>query len=418
MKWVKEHLIYLTIHGSRSYGMNTDLSDLDIKGICVPPPDVEYNLFHRFEQSENNLEINSLVDHLKNPLNPKIEGTVYSLRKFFLLAAEVNPNIIELLWTDPEHHIILTPFAKKLIQNRNLFLSNKARWTWSGYACAQVKKIERHRKWIIMGNLQPPKREDFGLLPTVPRGIDNVIGYIKSKVEQWNLNQFPIDEMLRAQLKENIWELIYEVSNKQVSWDNWPDAYASAVMIKMKDGFNLNDDVVRLINAERAYAKAKSLYESWLHWKQERNPARKVLEEKAGYDTKHASMLVRLLRMGYEIITQGKVIVNRRGLDADELLAIKNGSWSYEKVMEFKDEMESKLNVEYARQKQLIAEGKSVPIPREVNKEKLNQLYHDLYNHYWDDERMVNELFVDNKDHIEEPTEAIEFMRIINQNKI
>ena len=87
------------------------------------------------------------------------------------------------------------------------------------------------------------------------------------------------------------------------------------------------------------------------------------------------------MRMGYEIITEGKVIVKRP--DAEELLAIKNGSWSFEKVMQFKDEMEAKLDAEYNRQKKLIAEGKPTPLPRDVNKVKLNELYHQLYNEYW-----------------------------------
>ena len=79
--------------------------------------------------------------------------------------------------------------------------------------------------------------------------------------------------------------------------------------------------------------------------------------------------------------TEGKVIVKRP--DAEELLAIKNGAWSFDKVMEFKAEMEGKLDAEYKRQKALIAEGKPTPIPREVDKVKLNELYHELYNEYW-----------------------------------
>ena len=89
------------------------------------------------------------------------------------------------------------------------------------------------------------------------------------------------------------------------------------------------------------------------------------------------------MRMGYEIISTGKVIVKRP--DAEELLAIKNGAWSFEKVMEFKEEMEEKLELEYLRQKNLIAKGKPTPIPREVDKVKLNDLYHELYNEYWNE---------------------------------
>ena len=50
---------------------------------------------------------------------------------------------------------------------------------------------------------------------------------------------------------------------------------------------------------------------------------------------------------------------------------------------EYDFEMEKKLDVEYARQKALLAEGKPTPIRREVDKVKLNEFYHDIYNEYW-----------------------------------
>lgn len=381
LEWLNQNTIYVTLHGSQAYGLANEFSDVDVKGICIPPREVEYNLYHRFEQAENPVGLEAQLSHLKNPKNPKFESSVYSLRKFFLLAAEVNPNIIELLWTDPKDHFVFKSPMEKIIANRNLFLSNKARYTFAGYACAQAKNIERHRKWIVLGEVKPPSREEFGLPSTPPKGVEEVFGFIKSKVEQWNLNQFPLEEMQRSELKDTIWELLTTLTEREISVANWPDRYAEGVIFKMQKEFNLKDEVVAFINAERAYAKAKQVYDSWVSWKKERNPARRELEEKSGYDTKHASHLVRLMRMGYEILTTGEVIVKRP--DREELLAIKNGAWSYEKVMEYKDEIESKLEAEYARQKQLVAEGKPTPLPREVNKEKLNALYHQLYEEYW-----------------------------------
>jgi len=383
MDWLDKNTIYVTLHGSQAYGLANEFSDTDVKGICLPPKDVEYHLYHRFEQAENNPQLEERLGHLKNPKNPKFESTIYSLRKFFLLAAEVNPNIIELLWTDPKDHFVSRSPMNKILANRNLFLSNKARYTFAGYACAQAKKIERHRKWIVLGEVAPPKRADFGLPLEQPKGIEETFGYMKAKVEQWNLNQFPVDEMQRAELKDTIWELLTHVSGREISVANWPDEYHAGVLNKMTKEFNLKDEVVALINAERAYAKAKQVYDSWVSWKKERNPARRALEEKSGYDTKHASHLVRLMRMGYEILSKGEVIVNRNGVDADELLAVKNGNWSFDQVMAFKDEMETKLDAEYSRQKQLIAEGNPTPLAREVDKERLNALYHELYESYW-----------------------------------
>jgi len=380
MEWLKNSVVYLTKVGSQSYGLATELSDLDLKGVCIPPRHVENNLFQRFEQAENPSFVSEIYNHLKNPKNPKLESTIYSLRKFFILAANVNPNIIELLWTDPVDRLVVQPPFDKIIYRRELFLSTKAKFTFLGYAYSQLKKIERHRKWIVQGELVLPKREEFGLPPIMSRGTEEVFSYIKARVEQWNLNQFPLEESSRADLKEIIWELIYEVSQVDVSWDNWPDVYADAAVNQMASEMNLSDEVVQLINAERAYFKAKKNYESWLRWKAERNPARRELEVKSGYDTKHASHLVRLMRMGYEILTEGKVIVKRP--DAEELLSIKNGGWSYEKVMEYAAVMDVKLKEKYKEIEADRKAGKPVKLPREVNYDELNNLYHALSEDY------------------------------------
>ena len=380
-KWLQDNTVYVTLGGSQAYGLANELSDVDVKGIVVPPPSVEYHLYNKFGQAQNSQWLEAKLAHIKNPKNPKFESEIYSLRKFFLLAAEVNPNIIELLYTDPKDHFVCEPVMQKLLANRHLFLSSKARYTFAGYACDQAKKIERHRKWIVMGEVPLPNRESFGLPPVPKKGLEEVFGQIKAQVEQWNLNQFPLDEQERAELKSTLWDVMTELAETEVNVANWPDKYSDAAIHKMQKDFNLNDEVVQYIYAERQFAKAQQLYKSWMSWKKERNPARRALEEKSGYDTKHASHLVRLMRMGYEIITEGKVIVKRP--DAEEIVAIKNGAWSFDQVMAFKAEMEAKLEAEYNRQKALIADGKPTPLPRSSNKEVLNKLYNDLYAEYW-----------------------------------
>ena len=51
------------------------------------------------------------------------------------------------------------------------------------------------------------------------------------------------------------------------------------------------------------------------------------------YDTKNAMHIVRLVRVGLEIAKTGKVNVYRQ--DAEELLAIRNGAWTYGHVVEY-----------------------------------------------------------------------------------
>jgi hypothetical protein len=58
---------------------------------------------------------------------------------------------------------------------------------------------------------------------------------------------------------------------------------------------------------------------------------------------KHAYHLIRLLRMCREILVDGKVIVKRP--DKDELLAIRNGSWKYEELVEWANKQDEELTI-------------------------------------------------------------------------
>lgn len=59
---------------------------------------------------------------------------------------------------------------------------------------------------------------------------------------------------------------------------------------------------------------------------------RKALVDKYGYDIKNAAHLIRLLRMGLEFLKTGELTVYRP--DSEELLTIKHGKWSKQKVLE------------------------------------------------------------------------------------
>jgi len=59
---------------------------------------------------------------------------------------------------------------------------------------------------------------------------------------------------------------------------------------------------------------------------------RKRLVEKFGFDCKNASHLIRLLRMCAEFLVDGRFYAHRTK-DSEELLAIKRGEWTLDKVM-------------------------------------------------------------------------------------
>ena len=370
LNWLKANTIFLTVHGSQAYGLNHALSDLDVKGVCIPPGRIRDHLFQGFEQAENAPEIHlwDIVQSRVNPANPKVESNVYSLRKFFKLAADVNPNIIEVLFTDESDHLWEMPDSFGYLRGiRNEFLSSKAKFTFTGYAIAQLNKINRHRKWLMNPVVDKPTRESFGLPPERPHAVETIAREVRKKIEEWNFHQYSLDELERSELKERVWELVCLLSDgKTVDWDNWPDEYWKAAITKLQTEVNLSDELTAVITREHEYQKAVNAHTSYLRWQNGRNPERKALEEKYQYDVKHAMHLVRLLRMGVEILETGQVIVKRP--DAAELIEIRNGGWNYDALVEYADTMGKRIDQAY----------KTTKLPRAVDQVKLNEHYHHM----------------------------------------
>ena len=106
-----------------------------------------------------------------------------------------------------------------------------------------------------------------------------------------------------------------------------------------KLGFS--DNFMEHLKKERAYRSAMAEWKQYTEWVNNRNKDRSELELKYGYDTKHAMHLVRLMRMCREIL-QGKGVFVKRP-DAEELLAIRNGSWKYDDLIEWAGKQDAEL---------------------------------------------------------------------------
>jgi len=97
---------------------------------------------------------------------------------------------------------------------------------------------------------------------------------------------------------------------------------------------------------------------------------RKELVKKFGYDTKNASHLIRLLRMGIEWLNSGELQVIRT--DAQQLLEIKRGEWSLEQVKKEADRLFISAETAYTMSK----------LPEKPDHEKLNKLCLELIHHW------------------------------------
>lgn len=114
--------------------------------------------------------------------------------------------------------------------------------------------------------------------------------------------------------------------------------------------------------AELGYNGRKREWDQYQTWRATRNPARAELEAKHGYDTKHGMHLVRLMRTCRELLMTGRYLVRRP--DAEELLAIRGGAWTYDQLVDFA-EREDRALTELA---------KTSPLPREPDRRRLDDL--------------------------------------------
>jgi predicted nucleotidyltransferase len=120
-----DYVIYSCIVGSRAYGLDEDASDVDRRGIYLPPAELHWSLYGVPEQLENK----------------STEECYWELQKFLTLALKANPNVLECLYTPLVEHA--TPLALELLEMRSAFLSKLVYQTYNGYVMSQFKKLEQ-----------------------------------------------------------------------------------------------------------------------------------------------------------------------------------------------------------------------------------------------------------------------------------
>lgn len=322
LEWLPTNTLFLTKHGSHAYGTSLPTSDLDLRGICIPPRQYYFG-FGSFEQT----------------CQTEPDLTVFELRKFMRLAADCNPNAIEILFTDPSDHLVVSPQLEILLEHRDDFLSTKALHTFSGYAASQLHRINLHYKWLKDPPKAPPTRSEFGLTdpPEIPKNqMEAAMAQIKKKLSHWNWHELDnLDDAQRICVQDEFTRILAEIT--QWGWQEKEDQLWRSAANSL--GFETN--FLQVLDCERRYNAKLNNWKNYQTWLKSRNPARAELEAKHKFDTKHASHLVRLMRMCREILTTGQVLVRRP--DAEELLSIRNGAWTYEQLIAWSEKQDEEL---------------------------------------------------------------------------
>lgn len=138
---LKDNIVLLVVAGSHGYGLNTEKSDLDIRGISMGTPDSILGMesFDIFE-------------------NKNTDTVVYSMKRFMELAMKGAPNVLEILFSSPENILYCDEkIGKMLLDNRDMFLSKRIYYSFKGYAKNALKDAEKRLE------INPKKADKYAM---------------------------------------------------------------------------------------------------------------------------------------------------------------------------------------------------------------------------------------------------------------
>lgn len=327
-------IIFEHIAGSHMYNLNISTSDIDIRGIFRLP-------------KENFL---SIIYPPQEIGNDKQDIKYHELKKFIELAKDCNPNIVECLFVPDCCIKICTNVMKKLIENRKLFISQKAYFTHSGYAFSQIQKATGQNKLVHNPKPKdPPKKEDFcWIIPVFFKDTwQHNFGVMQFELAEKLMDMppcrpIPLNEF-KIDLKDYHVAALEHVPNTYRLY-NYASKNSKGVFrgndMLVCEPIPLEDENIRfsglLIYNNHEYEKAHKEWKQYWEWVKNRNENRWLDQEnkKVDFDSKNMMHCMRLLYSGKNILSKGEPIIRFEGDQRQYLMDIRNGKYSYEQIME------------------------------------------------------------------------------------
>lgn len=263
-----DRIMFLTLGGSYSYGTNMETSDVDIRG-CAMNNASEIVGLSNFEQF----------------VNTETDTTVYAFNKLITLLLNCNPNTIEILGCKPEHYIFMTDAGREMIDNRKMFLSKRAIYSFGGYANQQLNRLESA---LARDRLAQAQKEEH-----IRRSMENSIKSFESRYTDFEAGSI---------------KLFTDVSKR----DGIDREIFADIHLEHFPARQFNSMINDLHNVLGTYEKLN-------HRNHKKDDA---------HLNKHAMHLVRLYLMCLDILEKEEIITYREK-DHELLMSIRNGVYMH-----------------------------------------------------------------------------------------
>ena len=258
-----KNIVLLTYGGSYAYGTNVEGSDTDLRG-CALNSRRDLLGMGSFEQVED----------------AGTDTTVYAFNKLLSLLINCNPNVIEMLGCKPEHYFICTSIGEQLLNQRKMFLSQRAVTSFGGYANQQLRRLEN----ALAHDAYPAEIKERHILGSCQQTV------------------FTFPERYKSFTPEQIKLSVTEVSGREqvvadISMEQMP--------LRMFTGM-MGELVETVRNFDKLHHRNRKKDDAHLN--------------------KHAMHLVRLYLMCLDILEKEEIVTYREA-DHDLLMAIRGGEY-------------------------------------------------------------------------------------------
>lgn len=340
-------IILECISGSKAYGLDTQTSDTDIKGVFILPKAEYYGL--------------NYIPQVNNETNDVV---FYELGRFMELLSLNNPNILELLNT-PENAIIYKhPYLSEI--KSELILSKLCSNTFGKFALSQIKKAQGLKKKIV----NPVAKERKSVLSfcfvNYEQGAIPLEKYLK--IKGWNQENCGL---VNIPFMKDVYGLYYS------------EDFRFSGIIKANDSNDVClssipkgtvQESLLYFNRDGYSTYCREYREYW-DWVDKRNDERyeNTMSHGKKYDAKNMMHVFRLLEMAIEIGKEKKVYVKRP--NRDFLLDIKSGKFEYDELLKMADLKKEEM--------ELVFENSD--LPNEPDLVKINELTYRLRNRFYKD---------------------------------
>ena len=309
------NILFLCFGGSHAYGLNTETSDVDIRGCCFPPMEGIVGCGFLQEKTEPYVILGE--NGFEQITETNTDTTIYSFYKLLKLLYNCNPNTIEMLGCREQDYIIYHPAGQYLIDNGEVFLSKMAYRSFAEYARGQFQRLKNALGRQRQGNLSN--------CLCMADAIGRMQKHLEREYSDYNSN------MVNVRITDKSGSPVY-CGGKQIVpddvellfYDNYKELTVNGKPIKDDDiqvTFDVHIDGLPSNQVTSVMNEIGSNIKEFNKVLGHRN------HKKDDYHlSKHAMHLLRLYMMGREIL-ENHVINTYRVNEHDFLMSVKNGAY-------------------------------------------------------------------------------------------